>query len=81
MSRVLLMSDGVQHGASLLSIYDSDERFVAAVAYDGPETCIRQIRAAEANDPAGQRYPRTKLSDDASLILWDLARGLPARLA
>ena len=79
--RVLLMSDGVQHAASLLSIYDSDKRFVAAIANDGPETCIRQIRAAEANDPAGQRYPRTKLSDDASLILWDVAHGLPARLA
>lgn len=73
--RLLLMSDGVQRAASLLSLYDSDERLFARVAQDAPEACIRQIRAAEANDPTGRRYPRIKLSDDASLILWDVASG------
>ena len=72
------MTDGVHRAASLLSLYDSSERLLAAVADDGPKACIRQIRAAEANDPTGRRYPRTKLSDDASLIVWDIDRTLRA---
>jgi hypothetical protein len=57
--------------ASLLSLYDSSERLLAAAAKDGAEACIRRIRAVEASDPTSNRYPRTKLSDDASLIVWD----------
>jgi Protein phosphatase 2C len=71
-NRLLLMTDGVQRAASLFSPYNSSERLLAAAANDGPEACIRRIRAAEANDPTGRRYPRTKLSDDASLIVWDV---------
>jgi hypothetical protein len=75
---VLLMTDGVQRAASQLSLYDSSERLLAAAANGGPEACIRRIRAAEANDPTGKRYPRTKLSDDASLIVWDFGGvGMP----
>jgi len=32
----------------------------------GPEAIITQVRAAEASDPDGQRWPRGKRHDDAS---------------
>jgi hypothetical protein len=70
--RLLLMTDGAQRATSLLALYDSDQALLAAAAHDGPEACIRRIRAAEAADPTGRRYPRTKRSDDTSLIVWDL---------
>jgi len=65
-----LMTDGAQRATSLLAIYDSDQALLAAAFDDGPESCVRRIRAVEAGDMTGQRYPRTKLSDDASLIVW-----------
>ena len=80
-SRVVLMSDGVHSAASLFALYDSNERFFVEAANDGPEACIRKLRATEASDPTGQRYPRTKLSDDASLLIWDLDRALHAGTA
>ena len=71
-SRVLLLSDGMHGAASRFALYDSNERLFAAAADDAPETCIRKLRAAEASDPTGQRYPRTKRSDDASLVIWEI---------
>jgi serine/threonine protein phosphatase PrpC len=71
-SRLLLMSDGVQRAASVLALYDSNDRLFAAAVDEGPEACIRTIRAAEANDLTGRRHPRTNLSDDASLVVWDI---------
>jgi hypothetical protein len=69
--RVLLMSDGVERAASLLGLYDSDERLVATAADHGPNACLRKIRTVEASDRTGAQYPRIKISDDASLIIWD----------
>ena len=72
-SRVLLMSDGVHRASTILGVYQSDAELLEAVASAGPETCIQQIRAAEADDPRGEQYPRTKLSDDATLVLWTVS--------
>jgi hypothetical protein len=36
---------------------------------EGPEAALRRVRAAEASDPLGQRWPRNKRSDDATLAL------------
>jgi hypothetical protein len=58
--RLVLMTDGVHRAASLLSLYDSSERLLAAAADEGPEACIRRIRAAETNDPTGRRYPQAQ---------------------
>ena len=80
-SRVVLMSDGVHNAASRFALFDSNERLFAAAADGGPKACIRKLRAAEASDPTGQRYPRTKRSDDASLVIWDIDSALQARPA
>jgi hypothetical protein len=69
------MSDGMERAVSLLGVYDSNESLLDAAA-NGPQQCIRRIRTAEANDRTGRRYPRTKLSDDASLVVWDIEGAL-----
>jgi hypothetical protein len=35
---------------------------------DGPAELIGRVRAAEATDPAGTRWPRNKVSDDATAV-------------
>ena len=36
----------------------------------GPAGLIRQVRAAEASDPDGARWPRSKARDDATALYW-----------
>lgn len=38
----------------------------------GPAALIRQVRAAEDADPGGQRWPRNKIRDDATVVYWVL---------
>jgi hypothetical protein len=45
-------------------------RAIDVVRDQGPEALIAQVRAAEAADPDGERWPRHKLSDDATIIYW-----------
>lgn len=39
----------------------------------GPAELIRQVRQAEATDPGGARWPRSKINDDATAIWWPVA--------
>jgi hypothetical protein len=39
---------------------------------DGPDALIAQIRTAEINDRDHTRWPRTKTSDDATIVYWHL---------
>lgn len=39
------------------------------LAANGPGELIRQVRAAGATNPAGIRWPRNKIHDDATAIL------------
>ena len=36
---------------------------------DGPDGLIQQVRTAEDSDPAGVRWPRNKVHDDATAVL------------
>lgn len=40
---------------------------------DGPGALILQVRAAEDTDPDGERWPRHKARDDATIVYWQLA--------
>jgi hypothetical protein len=40
--------------------------FLDVLAEQGPDAIIQQVRAAEASDPDGRRWPRGKRHDDAS---------------
>jgi hypothetical protein len=51
--------------------------FLDAIAEQGPDTIIQQVRAAEASDPDGQRWPRGKRHDDASAAFCHLTQLRP----
>jgi len=47
-------------------------QIAATLAEHGPGELIRQLRAVEAADPEGKRWPRGKLRDDATAVYWAL---------
>jgi hypothetical protein len=44
------------------------EELLALLDESGPDELLRQVRAAEAVDPEGRQWPRTKCSDDATAV-------------
>ena len=44
------------------------EELLALLDENGLDELLRQVRAAEAVDPEGRQWPRTKRSDDASAV-------------
>jgi hypothetical protein len=44
------------------------EELLALLDESGPDELVRQVRAAEAVDPDGRQWPRTKRSDDATAV-------------
>lgn len=71
LSAVTLLSDGASrlpdrfHLASWRDTLD-------LLRDDGPSELIRRVRHAEHSDPDGQRWPRAKTCDDATVIYGDL---------
>src|SRR5580693_9369952 len=43
---------------------------VSVLRGEGPGGLIRRVRAAEASDPDGARWPRSKTRDDATALYW-----------
>ena len=46
------------------------EELLALLDENGPDELLRQVRAAEATNPEGRQWPRTKRSDDATAVYW-----------
>lgn len=69
---VALMSDGAERATAVFGLYASDRELLDAAGVQGPKSCINRVRTAETDDPSGQRHPRTKRSDDASFVVWEL---------
>jgi hypothetical protein len=67
--RIALLSDGVERGVSLFGLWSSWDKLLTALDHDGHEACIAAIRAVEADDRQGWRYPRSSWSDDATALL------------
>ena len=65
---LLLASDGFLALASDYVLYDADA-LVEAAERNGLESLGAELRAIEASDPDGQKYPRFKTSDDATAVL------------
>jgi hypothetical protein len=72
LQRAVLLSDGASRLVDLFELATWEE-LVALLDESGPEELVRQVRAAEANDPEGRQWPRTKRSDDATAVYLVLA--------
>jgi hypothetical protein len=63
-----LLSDGATRAIDPFHLCDW-RGLLTLLATDGPGELIHQVRAAEASDPAGIRWPRNKIHDDATAVL------------
>jgi hypothetical protein len=63
----VLLSDGASRLVDVFGLATWDELLVL-LEESGPGELVRRVRAAEAADPQGRRWPRTKGSDDATPI-------------
>jgi hypothetical protein len=68
-ARAAVLSDGATRPVDQMGIYGWPE-YVDLIEKLGPEGLISQVRLIEEQDADGERYPRTKRHDDASLTLW-----------
>jgi len=68
LQQAALLSDGAARAVDPLQLYNW-HGLLTILATDGPGELIRQVRAAETTDPAGMRWPRNKVHDDATAIL------------
>jgi hypothetical protein len=66
---IALLSDGATRIADRYDLL-SWPATMAVLREDGPAELIRQVRAAEATDPDGARWPRSKARDDATIVYW-----------
>ncbi|WP_129782899.1 hypothetical protein [Promicromonospora panici] len=63
--QVATLSDGAARAVDPFGLYDWPGA-LDVLRESGPGELIRQVRAAEASDPEATRWPRNKLSDDAT---------------
>jgi hypothetical protein len=66
----VLVSDGASRLTDMFGLV-SWAGLTEIVRRDGPAELIRQVRAAEAGDPDGRRWRRSKASDDATAVYCD----------
>jgi hypothetical protein len=66
---VALFSDGATRIADLYSVLTWPV-VMDVVRDQGPAALIRQVRAAEDADPGCERWPRSKVRDDATVVYW-----------
>lgn len=65
--RAVLLSDGASRLVDPFELATWEE-LLALLDESGPDELLRQVRAAEAVDPEGRQWPRTKRSDDATAV-------------
>jgi hypothetical protein len=74
LQRAALLSDGASRLVDPFELATWEE-LLALLDENGPDELLRQVRAAEAVDPEGRQWPRTKRSDDATAVYLVLADG------
>jgi hypothetical protein len=67
LQRAALLSDGASRLVDLFGLATWNE-LLTLLDTGGPGDVVRRVRAAEAADPQGRQWPRTKRSDDATVI-------------
>jgi hypothetical protein len=66
---IALLSDGATRIADCYGLARWPD-VMATIRDAGPGALISQVRAAEATDPHGTRWPRRKIRDDATVLWW-----------
>lgn len=72
--RALLLSDGATRLVDVFGMLDWRELARLAEEY-GPAALIERTREAERSDPRGERWPRGKIHDDATVAYCDFGAG------
>lgn len=67
--RLAVLTDGAARSVDMFGLQHSWLRALDAIEDAGPNRSIQVVREMEASDPLGARYPRNKVSDDATVIL------------
>jgi len=65
--RLAVLSDGAARIVAPFGLLDWPGVLDVLASY-GPDELIRRVRAAEAEDPTGTRWPRNKRGDDATVV-------------
>jgi len=65
---VALLSDGASRPVDRFGLATWDQA-IAALQARGPGEWLRTVRSAELDDPHAQRWPRTKIHDDATVAI------------
>ena len=65
--RAAVLSDGATRLVDRFGLLDWPG-FLDVLGEQGPDAIITQVRAAEASDPDGRRWPRGKRHDDATAV-------------
>lgn len=63
--QVAALSDGAARAVEPFGLYDW-RGALDVLRESGPDELIRRVRTAEASDPEATRWPRNKISDDAT---------------
>ena len=66
---VALLSDGATRITDLFDLLTWPD-LVAVVRDQGPAALVGQVRVAEDADPGCERWPRSKVKDDATVVYW-----------
>ncbi|MFF3006696.1 protein phosphatase 2C domain-containing protein [Kitasatospora sp. NPDC057940] len=69
LAEVVVATDGITAGVEEYGLYSWQE-LARACRQDGPQAVADAIARAEHQDPAGQLWPRYKVSDDKALVWW-----------
>lgn len=68
--RVAVLTDGAARAVDVFGLF-SWRGALDRLANDGPRELISRVRTAEESDPLGKRWPRNKISDDATVAFLD----------
>jgi hypothetical protein len=67
--RFAVLTDGAARSVDMFGLCGSWLRALDAIQDVGPDRFVQVVREMEVSDPLGARYPRNKVSDDATVIL------------
>jgi len=66
---VVLATDGVTAAIDVYRLYPDWPHLIEHADRDGPDAVLEAIHVAEAEDPDGRRWPRSKVHDDKTLAI------------